>query len=148
MTPLKSGLFIVGGLAGIALGGDLVVDSASNIAEYFGLSQTFIGLTIVALGTSLPELVTSMVAAGRGENDLAVGNVVGSNIFNILLILGISSVITPIHLEITAIYDTVILIAASVIVYAAALSKRKIERKEGFLFLVVYTVFFVYILIR
>ena len=89
-----------------------------------------------------------MVAAGRGENDLAVGNVVGSNIFNILLILGISSVITPIHLEITAIYDTVILIAASVIVYAAALSKRKIERKEGFLFLVVYTVFFVYILIR
>ena len=148
MTPLKSGLFIVGGLAGIALGGDLVVDSASNIAEYFGLSQTFIGLTIVALGTSLPELVTSMVAAGRGENDLAVGNVVGSNIFNILLILGISSVITPIHLEITAIYDTVILIAASVIVYAAALSKRKIEKKEGFLFLVVYTVFFVYILIR
>ena len=81
------------------LGGDLVVDSACNIAVYLGLSQTFIGLTIVALGTSLPELVTSMVAAGKGENDLAVGNVVGSNIFNILLILGISSVITPIHVR-------------------------------------------------
>lgn len=148
MPPLKSGLFIIGGLAGIVLGGDLVVDSASNIAEYFGLSQTFIGLTIVALGTSLPELVTSMVAAGRGENGLAVGNVVGSNIFNILLILGISSVITPIRLDITAVYDTVILIAASAIVYAAALSKRKIERKEGLVFLVVYAVFFIYILIR
>ena len=148
MPPLKSVLFIAGGLAGIVLGGDLVVDSACNIAEYFGMSQTFIGLTIVALGTSLPELVTSMVAAGRGENDLAVGNVVGSNIFNILLILGISSVITPIHLEITAVYDTVILIAASVLVYAAALTKKKIERKEGILFLIVYAAFFMYILWR
>lgn len=148
MPPLKSGIFIVGGLAGIALGGDLVVDSASNIAEYFGLSQTFIGLTIVALGTSLPELVTSMVAAKRGETGLAVGNVVGSNIFNILLILGTSSVITPIHLDITAVYDTVILLAASVIVYAAAHSKREIERKEGLLFLLVYAAFFAYILLR
>lgn len=148
MTPLKSGIFIVGGLAGIVLGGDLVVDNASDIAEHFGLSQTFIGLTIVALGTSLPELVTSMVAAKRGENGLAVGNVVGSNIFNILLILGISSVITPIHLDISAVYDTVILIAASVIVYAAALSKREIERKEGLLFLLAYAAFFVYILLR
>lgn len=148
MSPLKSGLFIVIGLAGIVLGGDFVVDSACNIAEYFGLSQTFIGLTIVALGTSLPELVTSMVAAGRGENDLAVGNVVGSNIFNILLILGISSVITPIHLDISAVYDTVILIAASVIVYAAARSRREIERKEGLIFLLVYAVFFMYILWR
>lgn len=89
-----------------------------------------------------------MVAAGRGENDLAVGNVVGSNIFNILLILGVSSVITPIHLEITAVYDTVILIAASVLVYAAALTKKKIERKEGILFLIVYAAFFMYILWR
>lgn len=148
MSPLKSGIYIAGGLAGIVLGGDLVVDSACNIAEYFGMSQTFIGLTIVALGTSLPELVTSMVAAGRGENDLAVGNVVGSNIFNILLILGISAVITPIHLDITAVYDTFILIIASVIVYAAAVSKGEIRRKEGLLFLAVYAAFFVYILNR
>lgn len=148
MSPLKSGVFIAGGLAGIILGGDLVVDSACNIAEDFGMSQTFIGLTIVALGTSLPELVTSMVAAGRGENDLAVGNVVGSNIFNILLILGVSSVITPIHLEITAVYDTLILIAVSVLVYVSALSKREIERKEGIVFLLVYAAFFLYILWR
>ena len=86
LSPAKSAIFIIGGIAGIVLGGDLVVDSATEIAVRFGLSQTFIGLTIVAMGTSLPELVTSMVAAKKGENDLALGNVVGSNIFNILLI--------------------------------------------------------------
>ncbi|MGN1167379.1 MAG: calcium/sodium antiporter [Lachnospiraceae bacterium] len=148
MSPVKSALFIVGGLIGIVWGGDLVVDCACNIAEAFGMSQTFIGLTIVALGTSLPELVTSMVAAGKGENDLAVGNVVGSNIFNILLILGISSVITPIHLDVTAVYDTVILIIASVIVYVAAISKHEIQKREGALFLFAYFAFFVYILLR
>ena len=112
MSPVKSALYIIIGLAGIIWGGDLVVDSACRIAETFGLSQTFIGLTIVAVGTSLPELVTSMVAAGKGENDLAVGNVVGSNIFNILLILGASATIKPIALDITAVYDTLILIVA------------------------------------
>ena len=124
------------------------MDSASGIAETFGLSQTFIGLTIVALGTSLPELVTSMVASGKGENDLAVGNVIGSNIFNILLILGVSAAITPIRLEITVIYDTLILVVASVVVYVAALSKREIKKSEGALFLLAYLAFFVYILIR
>lgn len=148
MSPVKSALFIVGGLAGIVWGGDLVVDCACNIAETFGMSQTFIGLTIVALGTSLPELVTSMVAAGKGENDLAVGNVVGSNIFNILLILGVSSVITPIHLDVTAVYDTLILIIASIIVYVSAISKHEIQKKEGALFLFSYFAFFVYILLR
>ena len=126
----------------------LVVDSASSIAKDFGLSQTFIGLTIVALGTSLPELVTSMVAAGKGENDLAVGNVVGSNIFNILLILGVSSVITPIKLDVTAVYDTLILVAASIIVYVAAISKHEIKKTEGVMFLLAYLAFFVYILLR
>lgn len=148
MSPLKSGVYIIVGLAGIIWGGDLVVDSACNIAEAFGMSQTFIGLTIVALGTSLPELVTSMVAAGKGENDLAVGNVVGSNIFNILLILGVSATITPIRLDITAVYDTAILIVASVIVYVAAISKREIRKSEGTLFLVAYLAFFVYVLLR
>lgn len=148
MSPVKSGVFIIGGLAAIVWGGDLVVDSASNIAESFGMSQTFIGLTIVALGTSLPELVTSMVAAGKGENDLAVGNVVGSNIFNILLILGLSAAITPIHLSVTAVYDTLILVAASVITYVAAVSRREIQKKEGALFLLAYLAFFVYALLR
>lgn len=148
LTPARSAVYIVCGLAGIVLGGELVVSSATGIAVRFGLSQTFIGLTIVALGTSLPELVTSMVAAGKGENDLAVGNVVGSNIFNILLILGVSATITPIVLDVTAVYDTLILIAASLIVYGAALSKREIRRNEGALFLLAYLTFFVYILGR
>lgn len=148
MSPLKSGIYIVIGLIGIVWGGNLVVDSASNIALTFGWSQTFIGLTIVALGTSLPELVTSVVAARKGENDLAVGNVVGSNIFNILLILGVSSFITPITLDVTAVYDTIILIIASIIVYVSAISKREIQRKEGILFLVCYFVFFLYVFMR
>lgn len=148
MSPLKSGIYIVIGLIGIVWGGNLVVDSASNIALIFGWSQTFIGLTIVALGTSLPELVTSVVAARKGENDLAVGNVVGSNIFNILLILGVSSFITPITLDVTAVYDTIILIIASIVVYVSAISKREIQRKEGILFLVCYFVFFLYVFMR
>lgn len=148
MSPLKSGIYIVIGLIGIVWGGNLVVDSASNIALTFGWSQTFIGLTIVALGTSLPELVTSVVAAKKGENDLAVGNVVGSNIFNILLILGVSSFITPITLDVTAVYDTIILIIASIVVYVSAISKREIQRKEGILFLVCYFAFFLYVFMR
>lgn len=148
MSPLKSGIYIVIGLIGIVWGGNLVVDSASNIALTFGWSQTFIGLTIVALGTSLPELVTSVVAARKGENDLAVGNVVGSNIFNILLILGVSSFITPITLDVTAVYDTIILIIASIVVYASAISKCEIQRKEGILFLVCYFAFFLYVFMR
>ena len=148
MSPLKSGIYIVIGLIGIVWGGNLVVDSASNIALTFGWSQTFIGLTIVALGTSLPELVTSVVAARKGENDLAVGNVVGSNIFNILLILGVSSFITPITLDVTAVYDTIILIIASIVVYVSAISKREIQRKEGILFLVCYFTFFLYVFMR
>ena len=148
MSPLKSGVYILIGLIGIVWGGNLVVDSASNIALTFGWSQTFIGLTIVALGTSLPELVTSVVAARKGENDLAVGNVVGSNIFNILLILGVSSFITPITLDVTAVYDTIILIIASIVVYVSAISKREIQRKEGILFLVCYFAFFLYVFMR
>lgn len=148
MSPLKSGIYIVIGLIGIVWGGNLVVDSASNIALTFGWSQTFIGLTIVALGTSLPELVTSVVAARKGENDLAVGNVVGSNIFNILLILGVSSFITPITLDVTAVYDTIILIIASIVVYVSAISKREIQRKKGILFLICYFAFFLYVFMR
>lgn len=144
----KSAVYIAVGMCGIIFGGDLVVDSASKIAEQFGMSQTFIGLTVVALGTSLPELVTSMVAARKGENDLALGNVVGSNIFNILLILGTSAAIKPITVNVLAVYDTVILIVASLIVYVSAVSRKGISRKEGILFLVVYLGYFAYILLR
>lgn len=148
MSPVKSAIYIVGGLAGIVWGGDLVVESASAIALTFGWSQTFIGLTIVAIGTSLPELVTSVVAARKGENDLAVGNVVGSNIFNILLILGVSSVISPIRLEVVAVYDTLILVAVSSLIYLLAFTKKEIKRSEGVLCLIVYALFFVYVLMR
>lgn len=144
----KSALYILVGMAGIIFGGDLVVNSATSIAEQFGMSQTFIGLTVVALGTSLPELVTSMVAAKKGENDLALGNVVGSNIFNILLILGASSTILPITVNVLAVYDMIVLIAASLIVYVSAVSKKGISRKEGILFLFIYAAYFVYILLR
>lgn len=148
MSSAKSGIYIVIGLVGIILGGNLVVDSASDIAEVFGLSQTFIGITIVALGTSLPELVTSMVAAGKGENDLAVGNVIGSNIFNILMILGISAAIQPISIDVTAIYDMAILVVASLLVYFAAISKKEIKKSEGTFFLLAYMTFFIYVLLR
>lgn len=148
LSPLKSALFILVGLAGIIIGGNMVVSGASDIAAALGFSQTFIGLTIVALGTSLPELVTSVVAATKGENDLAVGNVIGSNIFNILLIIGSSATIVPIAVDVTAIYDTAILIVVSTIAYLLNLRKKKIAKKEGILFLAMYVAFFIYILVR
>ena len=96
MSPIKSVIFIIGGLAAIVVGGDLVVDSACDIAAAFGMSEALIGLTIIAMGTSLPELVTSVVAAKKGESGLALGNVIGSNIFNLLFILGAASALTSI----------------------------------------------------
>lgn len=148
LTPVRSAVYIVIGIAGIIIGGNFVVDSASAIAASFGLSQTFIGLSIVALGTSLPELVTSMVAAKKGENDLALGNVVGSNIFNILLILGMSASITPITISTLAVWDTIILIVASFLVYICAVSRKGLSKLEGLMFLLFYAGFFAYILVR
>lgn len=148
LTTVRSAVYIVVGIAGIIIGGDFVVDSASEIAASFGLSQTFIGLSIVALGTSLPELVTSMVAAKKGENDLALGNVVGSNIFNILLILGMSASITPITINALAVQDTIILIVASILVYICAVSRKGLSKLEGLMFLLFYAGFFTYILVR
>lgn len=148
LSPFKSAVYILGGLVAIVLGGDFVVDSATEIALQFGLSQTFIGLTIVAMGTSLPELVTSVVAAKKGENDLALGNVVGSNIFNILLILGASATILPISIEVAAIYDMIILIAMSIFAYFCAKTKKTLSKGEGIVFLLLYAVYFVYIYTR
>ena len=108
------------GLACIVIGGQLAVNGATGIARMFGLSETLIGLTIVAMGTSLPELVTSIVAARKGQNDIAMGNVIGSNLFNIFLILGVSSVITPIPVQATSIVDCLFLIAISAVFYLPA----------------------------
>ena len=141
-------VFIIVGIAAIVIGGDLVVDAASAIAESFGLSQTLIGLTIVAFGTSLPELVTSLVAAKKGDVDMALGNVIGSNIFNILLILGVAGAISPMSVLTENLIDTVLLIIMSVIVLIFAWKKKSINRGEGISMLVMYAAYMVYICIR
>lgn len=129
-SPVMIWVNIVLGLACIVLGGQLAVNGATGIARMFGLSETLIGLTIVAIGTSLPELVTSIVAARKGQNEIAMGNVIGSNLFNILLILGVSAVITPIPVQATSITDCLFLIAISVVFYLPA-RKGKLGRLPG-----------------
>ena len=144
----KSILFLIVGAASIAFGGDLTVDTASRIAIELGMSQTLVGLTIVSIGTSLPELVTSVVAARKNEVDMAVGNAVGSNIFNILMVLGISSAISPVALIRENIIDIVLLMVFSVMVWIFAGTRKKIERKEGIIMVVVYLVYCAYIIAR
>lgn len=141
-------LYIVGGAIAIKFGGDGVVDGASTIAASFGISQTLIGLTICALGTSLPELVTSVVAAKKNELDMAVGNVVGSNVFNILMVLGISSALSPIAFLMENIIDIVVLLVFSVITWVLCITKKKIGRGEGILMLALYTAYLIYICMR
>lgn len=141
-------LYIVLGGAGIALGGDVVVKSASNIAMSFGMSQTLVGLTIVSVGTSLPELVTSIVAARKNEIDMALGNAIGSNIFNILMVLGIASAISPIAFLMENIIDIVVLLAFSLLVWLFAATKKRIGRLEGLLMVALYAGYIVYACIR
>ena len=144
----KSVLFIVIGIAAIKYGGDFVVDSASDIAAAFGMSQTLIGLTICAIGTSLPELVTSIVAARKNEVDMAVGNVIGSNIFNILLVLGVGAAISPMSFIMENAIDLVVLIFVSVLCWIFSCSRKEIRRGEGIFMVVLYIVYWVYICIR
>lgn len=144
----KSILFIVLGAAAIAFGGDLTVDTASRIAIDLGMSQTLVGLTIVSIGTSLPELVTSIVAARKNEVDMAVGNAVGSNVFNILMVLGIASAINPVALIWENIVDIWILICFSAVVWIFAAWKKKIGRREGIVMTLMYLVYAVYIILR
>ena len=136
------------GLTGIIIGGDKVVDSASEIAIQLGMSQHLVGLTIIAVGTSLPELVTSIVAGIKGEEDMALGNVVGSNIFNLLLFLGISSSIKSIPIDIVSIYDLLVLLGLSVIIYAYILKTKKIGRIGGLLFVIAYSFYLFYVINR
>ena len=117
-------LLIAMGLIFIILGGQAVVYAARNIAGYFSMSETLIGLTIVAAGTSLPELVTSIVAARKGETGLAVGNMVGSNIFNLLFILGVSSTIHPVVVNAASVYDILLLIVFSALGYLLSATKK------------------------
>lgn len=147
-SPLVSTIYIIGGLCAIVFGGDLVVNKASEIAQTFGLSQTLIGLTIVAMGTSLPELVTSVVATKKGETGLALGNAIGSSIFNILFILGISAGISPISASSEGFMDVIILLGITIITYLFARTDHKTVRKEGFICVVMYMVYMGYAIIR
>ena len=138
MPLWKCALLIIVGVALIIAGGQAVVKSAVYIAQTFGMTETLIGLTVVALGTSLPELVTSIVAARKGEVEMAVGNVVGSNIFNILFILGVSSSIHPVAVNTASVYDMMILIAVSVMTWIFAIRGKSIGRLGGAAMLLCY----------
>lgn len=148
LSPLRSVIYIVCGLAAIVFGGDLVVDSASEIALSFGLSQTLVGLTVVALGTSLPELVTSVVASRKGENGLALGNVIGSNIFNLLMVLATSAAVSPIAVSGYSVIDALCLVVFSAITLLLCRSKERISRVEGVTMLVMYFGYMIYICLR
>lgn len=133
-------LLIIIGLLFVICGGQAVVCSSKELAQSMGMSETLIGLTIVAIGTSLPELVTSIVAARKGETELAVGNVIGSNIFNLLFILGISSVISPIAVNAASVYDLIILVVVSVITYLFSMKQKAIKRSRGMIMIFIYLV--------
>ena len=148
MSVLRCVCSIAAGLAAIVFGGNWVVDGASVIAESFGMSQNLIGLTIVAFGTSLPELVTSFAAARKNQADMALGNVIGSNIFNVLLILGLAAAISPMSFNAENVVDTVVLIFMSIQVFFFCRKKYCISRGKGMIMLVEYAVYVAYIVIR
>ena len=144
----KSLIFVVAGAAAIIGGGQLVVNSAKTIAASLGMGETLIGLTVVAIGTSLPELVTSIVAAKKGDSGIAMGNVVGSNIFNILFILGMTGVIKPLTADSAFFIDTGILIAVCVMMLVFAITKKKTGRIEGVIATLTYVAYTAYIIMR
>ncbi len=148
ISVIRCIIYIMLGLAVIVFGGDLVVDAASDIASKLGLSPTLIGLTIVAIGTSLPELVTSLVATKKGQMDMAVGNIIGSNIFNVLWIMGITSAIHPIAIQMENMIDLVILAVVSMISFLFVFRDHKISKGEGIVMLLMYATFITYTCIR
>lgn len=144
----KNILYIIFGLTGIILGGQFVVNSATDIAKLLGVSDNVIALTIVAIGTSLPEMVTSIMATKKGEVDIAIGNVVGSNIFNVFFILGLSSAISPITFTLESFYDIIVMTIASFGVYFLLLKNYRIGNKKGPLMVLAYVIYLIYILMR
>lgn len=145
---LKSIIFAIIGLAMIILGSHFSVESATYLAEKAGVSDEFIALTVVALGTSLPELFTSVSAAIKKNADIAIGNIVGSNIFNILFIVGISAVITPVEFAPNFIIDTIVALLAGVLLFVCSLKGRKLRRWGGIVMLLSYVAYFIYIYLR
>lgn len=148
MPVWKLLVYMIVGIAAIVGGGKMVVSGASDIARTFGMSENLIGMTIVAFGTSLPELVTSVVAARKKEVDMAVGNVVGSNIFNILFVLGTAGAISPIAFSMENIIDTAVLIVMTAIVMAMCFKKKELSRLHGWIMLVLYAGYTAYIFMR
>ncbi|MDX9913106.1 MAG: calcium/sodium antiporter [Candidatus Moranbacteria bacterium] len=147
-SQLKAGVFIIMGIAGLVVGGKWIVDGATKIAELFNVSQSLIGLTVVAIGTSLPELATSAVAAYKKHTDIAIGNIVGSNIFNIFWILGISSIIRPLPFDTTFDFDIVVMVLASAILFFIMFvgKKHTITKREGFLMVSLYVFYLAFLL--
>ncbi len=148
LTPVQSAIAVIGGLLAIIIGGQLVVNCSSEIAAAFGLSQNLIGLTIVAVGTSLPELVTSIVASRKGENELALGNAVGSCIFNIFFILGASALLSPLTAQGESFIDCVVLLVVTIIMLIFGKTKLKTTRAEGIFCVACYIGYMAYIIIR
>ncbi len=142
----KSIIFAVVGLALIILGSNLTVDAATKIAQVIGISERFIGLTVVALGTSLPELFTSVSAARKGNADIAIGNVVGSNIFNILFVICLSSIITPVPFASNFIFDGIVSIVSGILLFIFCANDKILKRWEGAVLLVGYAAYFIMIL--
>ncbi len=155
MNMWKAILFVVLGAAGIAAGGEFVVFGAKGLAVTgatamginHDLAESLVGLTIVAVGTSLPELVTSVVAAKKGENDIALGNVIGSNIFNILFVLGISATVNPLTTGNEIVIDLVVMMTVTLLLFGFALTK-KLNKKMGIIFLVIYVLYLTYLILR
>ena len=138
MSPVKSVIFILVGIAAVILGGQLVVNSSKTIAAAFGMSENLIGLTIVAIGTSLPELVTSVVAARKGQSGIAIGNVVGSNIFNLAFVLGMSSTANAIAVVPEAMIDALVMLGVNLLGFIFCFTGKKLLRWEGIVFVMMY----------
>ncbi len=145
---LKNILFTIGGLIAIIIGGEMVVSSATEIALSLGMSEALVGLTIVAIGTSLPEIMTSVTAALKGKGDMAIGNVVGSNIFNIFFVTGTASTVAPIAAESKLFFDGWVMVGLTVLLLIFSRTHFKIGRREGAVLLLAYITYLVYIIIR
>ena len=147
LQPLwKQLLMLVVGIVLIVFGSDLTVDNATVIAETLGMDDRLIGLTIVAFGTSLPELVTSVTAARKGKADIAIGNIVGSNVFNILFVVGTTALITPVAFKMGFLIDLSVALAAGLILWFGVMKDQKLKRPVGIVMLAVYAAYFVYLL--
>lgn len=145
-STIVSIIFVIIGLVGLGYGSDLFIDGAVKLAKILGASEFLIGLTIVAVGTSLPELVTSLVASIKNESDILVGNIVGSNIFNILAIIGIAAMITSINLSEVNLVDLFVMIFFSISILPMSLFNKLISRREGLLLLIGYVIYVVYLI--